>query len=319
MRRQELRKRPYIVFLIAAAMILCFSLCSCSEVKLKTSGDKDSLLQVEDAVCSSQEAVFMLMEEKALYEQSRNPADFWERQIGSETMSEYVKDVVADRLTRYTAAIVMSDRLAAYPTEDAKLAANEEAAAAWTKISGMYDVDAYGITAEDANELYYKKAVYEAVYTRITNDATMDITEDSTRVMKADYVVVPKGDGEEAAVQIYQSIKAGTGFADACAAAGYPLLTSQVIKRGELNSAVDSVAFALHDGELSEVIESKDGYYIIQCIDDNLLLESAANYNEILTRAKEEAFKEAYFEFSKNAKLAFDSSYWKKIDVGNIR
>lgn len=300
-------------------MLLCCILCACSEVKIKTSDNKDVLIQIEEGSCSRAEAVFMLMEEKARYEEGQNPEGFWDRKIGSETMNDYVKDVAIDRLTRYTAAEVLSDRLAAYPSEEAKNIAGEDAVTAWTKISGLYDVAAYGITADDVNELYYKKAVYDAVYTKITNDATVDITEDSTRVMEADYVVVPASDGEEAAEAIYQSLKEGTEFQEACAAAGYELLIGQKIKRGELNSAVDNIAFALNDGEMSEVIVSKEGFYIIHCIDDKLLIESAANYNEVMANAKEEAFKEAYYEFSKEARMSFDNGYWKKIKIDEIR
>lgn len=322
--QQTLRKTKFQVFkkvisLAGAGVLLCCFLCACSEVKIKTSEDKDILIQIEEGSCSRQEAVFMLMEEKARYEDGQNPDGLWERKIGSENMNDYVKDVVVDRLTRYTAAEVLSDRLAAYPSEDAKNLAGEEAVAAWTKISSLYDVAKYGITADSVNELYYKKAVYDAVYTKITTDATAEITEDSTRVMEADYVVVPVSDGEDAARAIYQSIKEGVEFSEACSQAGYALQTNQQIKRGELNSAVDNIAFALNDGEMSEVISSKEGFYIIHCIDDHLLVESAANYNEIITNAKEEAFKEAYYEFSKEAKMSFDRGYWKKIKIEEIR
>ena len=305
--------------MLLLALAVCFSLCACSEVKFSSPKEKDALLEIEGASCSRAEAVFMLMEEKAAYEDGQNPADLWSRPIGSENMSEYVKDLVADRLTRYTAAAVMSDRLGAYPTEEAKNAAGEEAVAAWTKISSLYDVDEYGITASDVNDLYYQKAVYDAVYDRITNDATADITEESTRVMEVDYVFIPKSDGDSVAEQIYQNVKDGTSFQDACSEAGYELFTDQIIRRGEMIEDFDNVAFALNDGEMSEVVESKDGSYIIHCVDDNLLVESAANYNEILTKAKEEAFKDAYYEFSKDAKISFDSSFWNKIDIGNIQ
>ena len=308
-----------VAAVFVSAILLCISLSACSEVKLKTSAVKDAFIQIEEASCSRAEAVFMLMEEKAVYEEGQNPSDFWERKIGTESMNDYVKDVVIDKLTRYTSAEVLSDRLGVYPSEDAKNKAGEDAVAAWTKISGLYNVDEYEITAADVNDLYLKKATYEAVYNKITTDATANITEDSTRVMLADYVVIPTSAGEETANKIYQSIKEGTEFKDACAAAGYEMLGEQKIKHGEMNTTVDNIAFALNDGEMSEVIDSKEGFYIMRCIDDKLLLESAANYNEVLANAKEDAFSTAYYDFSKESKMSFDKGYWKKIKISEIK
>jgi len=302
-RRKPKNRKIRIAALSIAAVLLCISLSACSEVKLKTSAVKDAFIQIEDATCSRAEAIFMLMEEKAVYEEGQNPADFWEREIGSENMNDYVKDVVVDKLTRYTAAEVLSDRLGVYPSEEAKNKAGEDAVTSWTKISGLYNVDEYEITAADVNDLYLKKATYDAVYNKITTDAVADITEDSTRVMLADYVVIPASAGEETAETIYKSIKEGAEFSDACSAAGYQMLAEQQIKRGEM----------------SEVIVSKEGYYIMRCIDDKLLLESAANYNEVMANAKEAAFRDTYYEFSKESKMSFDSGYWKKIKISEIK
>ena len=317
------RKQKSSILRVAAvcmiAILLCMSLAACSEVKLKTSAVKDFFIQIENASCSKAEAVFMLMEEKAVYEEGQNLDGFWEREIGTESMNDYVKDVVVDKLTRYTAAQVLSDQLGVYPSEEAKNKAGEDAVTAWTKISGLYNVAEYDITAADVNDLYLKKATYDAVYNKITTDATVDITEDSTRVLLADYVVIPTSAGEETANKIYESIKEGTEFKDACAAVGYEMLPEQKIKRGQMNSTVDNIIFALNDGEMSEVIISKEGYYIVRCIDDKLLLESAANYNEVLSNARETSFRDAYYKFSQESKMSIDKGFWKKIKIAEIK
>lgn len=311
------KKQTGVLFCLLLSAALLF--CGCSVVKLQTKEMKEQCIVVEEVSLSKAEAVFFLMEEKLVYEDGQDAAAFWQRSIGSESMSDYVKDVSAQQLIVYAAAAVMSDRLAAYPTEEEKKQAAEEAVAAWTKISGLFDTQAYGITAADVNDLYEKKAVYNAVYRKVTADATAEITEDSTRVIKANYVCVPQSAGEEAALSVYRHIGAGSPFADACADAGFSLLTAQVVKRGELNSAVEQVAFALQDGEISEVITGKDGYYIVECIDDHLLMESQANYNAVMTEAKEGAFADAYDAFSQDAALYFDQAFWKTIEMGNIK
>ena len=311
-------KKTYLL-LILTALLSVLLLSACTEVRLEGKGDKDYVLKIEDSGCTKAEAMYLLMEEKAIYEEGGSPEGFWDRNIGDETMSSYARDVVIDRLTRYTAAALMSDQLAAYPTDEEKNRAGEEAVASWTKISGLYNVDAFEITASDVNNLYYKKAVYDAVYKKITDEAAASVTTDSTRVMLADYVVIPPEIGEATATTILNTVRSGVEFSEAAAETGYQVLKSQVIKRGELNTVVDTIAFALVDGEMSEVIESKDGYYIIHCLDDNLIAESAANYNAILATTKEEAFNQAYYEFSKGAKMWTDSRFLENMDISSIQ
>lgn len=319
MYRSDQKKHYKFGFLFALVMLITLLLSACAEVRLGSADEKDLFLQIENASCTKKEAIYLLMEEKSAYEEGQTAEGFWNRPVGDISMGEYVKNVVKDKLTRYTAAEVMSDTLAAYPTEDAKNQAGEDAVASWTKISVLYDVDSYEITASDVNNLYYKKAVYDAVYNKITTDAVQGITEDSTRVMLADYVVIPQSAGEEVATQILNSVRNGEEFSKAADIAGYPIQKSQMIRRGELNSAVDTIAFALVDGEWSEVVESKDNFYIIHCLDDNLVAESAANLNEILANTKEKAFKEAYYSFSQDSKLWMDEKFFEQLDLDSIK
>lgn len=299
--------------------MLSLLLCGCMEVRLASPSAGDALIQIGETTCSRKEAIFMLLEEKAVYEDGQDPEELWKRKIGSVDMDAYVKDVVKEQLVRYTTTEDMSDGLAVYLTEEEKKAAGDAAVASWSKISGLFDTEEYEITASDASDLYYKRALYDAVYRKIAEDAAMEVTEDSTRVIEADYVLIPAGNGEEDAKAIYGAIREGADFAQACAESGYALLQNQVIRRGELPKDVDSIAFALRDGEFSEIIESKDGFFIFRCIDDQLLNESAANYNEVLSAATEEAFRTAYDEYAQNVKMVFDDNYWKRLRIGEMK
>ena len=117
---------------------------------------------------------------------------------------------------------------------------------------------------------------------------------------------------------MYNRIKSGESFENVCREAGYEPVMGQTMARGTMNSNFESVAFALVDGELSEVVESKDGYYLIQCVEDKMLEESAANYDETLMKAKNEKFDDYYINFAKDHKLGLDMSYWEKIKMTGL-
>ncbi len=305
----------------ALTAVLLFSalfISGCSEVRIASGIDKTYLLTVNNSVCTKKEAVFMLMEEKLLYDELRDD-DIWSRKIGSYTMSEYVKELIQERLIKYTCASSMSDAMSVYPSDEEKAYYAELAAKSWERVSAVFDVSEYDITKEDVEKLYRKEAIYSALLNNISENATEGITEESCRVIAVDYGVIPKDAGYDRADALRNEVKAGADLQEVINNEGYTFHKNEAVKRGDVNEAFDTVAFALYDGEMSEVVESREYYYIIRCIDDKLVEESMANYAEQVTGARENAFVNKYLEFAKTAKLSFDSAYWKDIKIGDIK
>ena len=266
------------LFLVAAF------LSGCSEIRIDTSTG-NALITVDKTELSKEEAIYRLLEQKIAYE-GDGTNEIWSRKIGSETMNDYVKEAVMDELTLYTASVVMADELGVYMTDEDKESASKNAEETYTKVSAASTNEKYPISLDAAKELYIKKATYEKVYEYVTRDVGNEITEDSTKVICIDYVVIPANNGQQKAKDIYSELMNKVPFEEACKAAGYTPQMNVVVYPKTMNPVFESVAFALTDGELSEVVESKDEYYIIHCIDDKLLEESSANYAKELTEAR---------------------------------
>ena len=306
-----------IIPVLACILLGAVILSGCSEIRIDTSSG-NAMITVDKTELSKEEAIYRLLEQKIAYE-GDGESEIWSRKIGSETMNDYVKEAVMDELTLYTASVVMADELGVYMTDEDKVSASKAAEETYTKVSAAVTNDKYPITLDAAKELYIKKATYEKVYDYVTKDVGNEITENSTKVICIDYVIIPAKDGLQAAKDIYSELMNKVPFDEACRAAGYTPQLNQVVYPKTMNTIFESVAFALTDGEYSEVVESKDEYYIIHCIDDKLLEESSANYAKELTEAKQETFQEYYLAFAPNHKLSVNTKFWNKIQLSDFK
>lgn len=313
------RQMKKIISLLLAAIMLCFALTACSnEIRIDTTMDKNILLNVGGTTCSTQEAIFRLFEERAQYEAIDNEL-LWKRDLGGETMADYIKSAVKYEMTRNTTCMLMADSLALYLNEDQETEAAMKAQEAYDKMSARFDLSKYNITLTDVQNLYYKEQVYQMLYEELSKDLSLEISESDTKVIQVSYVFIPGQENYEAAEALRAKINGGEGFEYSCEQAGYEPVLNKTIMRGDMPESFERVAYALIDGEMSEVVEDgKNGYYLILCIEDYLVAESTANKNKIISEAKKEVFDKEYAAFTAKKKLQFNSGVWDAIDVEGL-
>lgn len=292
---------------------MVLGLCSCTQIKLTSSLNDDTLAEIEGESVSSSEGIFRLMEVIESYGSSDEY--FFERSVGDLTMEEYLKDSVEEEMVTLLCCSFIADDLAVYLTDEEIEDAHAQAEDSYNEISLKYDVSAYDISLEDVETLYERQALYEKVYEELTGYVTMEISETDTKVIEVNFVLFPEGTDIETAEAFREEVKNGKDLSEACEEAGYTVYTNITLKKGDMVDAFENVAFALSDGELSECTETVDGIYLIECVEDYLEAESAANYNSVIAEAKDEVFEETYNEFTQTVELKFNTEFWDEIDV----
>lgn len=84
------------------------------------------------------------------------------------------------------------------------------------------------------------------------------------------------------------------------------------------DAAVMEKAMTMANGEISDVVEGEDGYYIIKMVDNN----SDDRYEEAVSDAIEEAenqrFDEEYLSIYENYEVKINSKEWNKVVLGNV-
>ena len=302
--------------LIVALLLLLFVLLlsGCTEIKMTHPLGSTTLLEINDTQCSMGTGVFALLEAKENYKDADDVL-LWSRNIGDTTLAEYLKDTVTDELLRYTAAQVMAQNLTVFIGEEDRDKAEADAETLFEVLNSRYNLARYNISWEDAVDLMIKRIYYNKVYDKLSENINMEISESDTKAIEISYVFIPITDGIEAAEKMRNEVKGGTAFEMVCTNYGYEPTLNLTVTKGDLPTVVEVKAFALRDNEVSEIIETRDGYYIIYCMEDYKVAESLANKNRIIADARKERFQEAYEEFAKTNKMRFNTSAWDEYDL----
>ena len=300
----------------ALAAFIILTLGGCGEIRLAEPMKENVVISINNEECTIGEAVFRLMEVKDQYDTEEEL--FWERSIGDITIDQYIKDGVLEEVKKYTASVLMAEEMALYLDEEDKAAAAAKAKEAYTEVGKKHDLSQYGITLETCVALYEKRALYDKVFDRLTENINLEISESDTKVIEINYVEIPLKMSMNTIEDIRYEIKSGTSFERACQAQGLePVLNKQLV-RGEMPTAFDNVAYMLTDGELSEVVETSSCNYLIQCIEDYLINESVANNNKVISEARQELFFNQYNALAGKVMLRFNEELWDSVDVRTI-
>ncbi|MCD8242115.1 MAG: peptidyl-prolyl cis-trans isomerase [Lachnospiraceae bacterium] len=85
------------------------------------------------------------------------------------------------------------------------------------------------------------------------------------------------------------------------------------IARGEMDEAYEEIAFALDNGEVSEVFASDDGYYILKCTSTYLEEESEENKEKVAQQQRTTRFQEIYSELMADTISEFQDALWENV------
>ena len=289
-------------------------LCGCTEIKVTNPLGPNVLVEINDTRCSVGTGVLRLLEAKEDYSSSDDQL-LWTRTLGNTTLSEYVKEAVTDELMRYTSSEAMAPDLTVYISEEDRAQVEIDAQALYSSLNSKYNLGRYSITMDDAVDLLLKRTYYNKVFDKLSEDINMEISEAETKAIEISYVFIPYEDGIEITEKLRDTVRGGESFAAVCQTMGYEPVLNETVTRGNMPAAFEEKAFVLRNNEVSEIVESRDGYYIIYCIEDYKVAESIANKNQILADAKKAHFEEAYQAFAASARMRFNTKEWEKYDI----
>lgn len=303
------------VFSYVVLGVLCLVLlCGCTEIKVTNPLGHNVLVEINETQCSVGTGILRLLEAREDYSSSDDQL-LWSRTLGNTTLSVYVKEAVTDELMRYTSAEAMAPDLTVYISEEDRAQVEIDAQALYTSLNSKYNLGRYSITMDDAVDLLLKRTYYNKVFDKLSEDINMEISEAETKAIEISYVFIPSEDGIEKAEKLRDTVRGGESFASVCETMGYDSVLNETVTRGNMPAAFEEKAFVLRDNEVSEIIESRDGYYIVYCIEDYKVAESIANKNRILADAKKAHFEAAYQEFASSARMRFNNKEWENYDI----
>lgn len=257
--------------------------------------------------------------------------EIWNTTVGDRTIDDCFKDSVLAKVSRIKVLNLMAEeeKISLSNDEKKKL---RKAAKAYMKTLEKEEKEMLSADEDIVYRMYYEYALAEKVYNTITGEVNMEISDDDARSITvmhiyiktyhedshgriADYSQSGKAEALERANELREEAVTGSDFESLCAMFNEEQESTHTYIRGEMPEAYEQVAFGLEQGEISDVIKTDDGYYIVKCISPYERKATENNKQAIINSAKNKAFEEKYEEFLSTLTGMLNEKAWNAMTI----
>lgn len=266
------------------------------------------------SVCTLPEAMIYVMDYKQQYENAYG-VEMWEHDFGGVTLEEYVKDTIIAQLASVKAVTLLAkeNNVTLSDAEKEKISqAAEEYYSALTDEQKKY----MKVEKSDVEDLYAAHVLSKKVYTEITKDVNTEVSDDEARIITIQQIRLDSLDNAES---VKARLDEGKDFGTVAAAYNRDSQTTVTLGRGEKEAAYEEAAFSLENDQISNVIETTDGYYILKCVNNFDRDATEANKITMVEKRRDEEFTEAYETLMADTPSEFNRQKWNKVHFARLQ
>lgn len=333
--------KKHLAKIIAMTSVAALILCSCSiggkKLYFSTGLSKDELFKIDGSSFNVSEAMLYLTTEKNLYEGSYG-SDIWDKDIGGVTLEEYVKENIKKHLAEIKTLNLLAKDKKVKLTDD-EIAKAQTAAQNYYNALSEKEIEYMNLSIKNVEKAYKEYMLADKVYIELTKDINPEISDAEAKVIKVasiyaktytidaegnriEYTDEEKAKSKKSIQDLSDEIKNGEDFMTLAANNTDADKVEYQFGKGDMIEEFENVAYSLKADEVSEVIETGDGYYLIKCISDYMENETAARKEKMIQQAKEEYFNSIYTPFIDTLSSEFNDDVWEKItfkDMSDIK
>lgn len=327
-----MRKRIFDRFKILISVFLCVLLMTaCDRTVVVTGGFAEGeVFRINTLSCSRSEMNIYLINMANAYEATFGE-QIWTTSAGNTTIEDAFKETVLAKVTRIKVLNLMAKEEKISLSGDEKKSL-KKAAKAYMKTLSKNEKAELGADEDLVFQMYSEYALAEKVYNSIVDEVNFEISDDDARSITVeqifiktyhedthgrltDYSDAAKAEAKERALAIREKAVTESDFESLCALYNEEDESTHTYRRGEMPETYEDVAFALEEGEISYVITTDDGYYIVKCISTYERKATNENKEAIINEAKRKAFEEKYNEFLPNVIANINEKEWENIKI----
>lgn len=319
--------------LVGLMVILCAgSLTGCqrdTKLVFTTGLSGNELFKIGTSTCTTPEIMIYLTTFYNQYSDTYGQ-EMWHYDFGGVSLEEHVKDVVLSKMAQIKIMNLMAkDRgIMLDAQEEQKV---KDAAAHYHENLGKELKSKEGISLKVAETVYGEYALANKVYDSITESADMEISDDEARTVTVQVIYlknwklknnektvlseVEKKQVLANAGNILNRIESGEDFEMLAAQFSDDNQLVKNYARGVADAALEEVLFSMDEGDVSDVIETDEGYYIVKCISTMDYKATQDNKLVLAEQRKKEAFSQAYTEIATNTHSQFRDKHWEELTL----
>ena len=311
-----MKKTGYRLASVALAVALAIGSSGCrigdEEVMISRGMAKGEVFLIDGEACTLPMMKLLLMNNMNLHGESYGINLLTNEDLKvQKKFEQYVKKISMDEITRvYSMAALAGARGVSLTDAQKELAqwAGEDCFQSLTEEEVAY----LDITQEEVQSIYEKYALAELLYESLVQDVNEEVSDDEARIMEVRQIYTSS---EEQACKALAELSEETEFSTVAANYNEADEIKLTLQRGMLPEEAETIVFSMEDGEVSDLIQTDEGYYIFYC--DNKFDEekTQAHKKDIVEQRKQEAFHSVYDPFLETIHSKLNESVWKSISI----
>ena len=331
MRNRNRRMAAALLTVLLLLLSGCMDSLKGSKVVLTTGFEKNEVFRIEDMSCTLPEAMVYLINTKNRYE-SVYGREIWNVSLDGVTLEENIKETVLAQLAQQKTMNLLARQNGVALSEEEEARATQAAETYFQSLSEE-EKSALQITVKDVEELYREYALARKVYQYIIKDINPEISDDEARTITVQYIYfrtcVLDGTGkkieysEEEKQEIlrkaeevrFQLKNEEADFEELILKYSDSEEGTCSFGKGEKDQAFEDAAFNLETDEISDIVETPDGYYLIKCISTFNRTETDANKVKIVEKRREEVFGQEYEDFVAALTRNINEDLWQSVSL----
>lgn len=331
MRNRNRRMAAALLTVLLLLLSGCMDSLKGSKVVLTTGFEKNEVFRIEDMSCTLPEAMVYLINTKNRYE-SVYGREIWNVSLDGVTLEENIKETVLAQLAQQKTMNLLARQngVALSEEEEARVM---QAAETYFQSLSEEEKSALQITVKDVEELYREYALARKVYQYIIKDINPEISDDEARTITVQYIYfrtcILDGTGkkieysEEEKQEIlrkaeevrFQLKNEEADFEELILKYSDSEEGTCSFGKGEKDQAFEDAAFNLETDEISDIVETPEGYYLIKCISTFNRTETDANKVKIVEKRREEVFGQEYEDFVAALTRNLNEDLWQSVSL----
>lgn len=224
---------------------------------------------------------------------------------------QYIKKTSMDEITRVYSMVALANAQGVTLTDEQKELAQWAGEDCFQSLTDE-EVSYLSVTQEQVQDIYEKYALADKLYQVLVQDVNEEVSDDEARVMEIRQIYTTN---EEQAREAVADLKEEMEFSTVAANYNEADEIMLTLQRGMLPQEAEAVAFSMENGEISDLVETDQGYYIFYC--DNKFDEEQTQIHkqDIVEQRKQEAFHTVYDPFVETISSKLNESVWADISI----
>lgn len=320
-----------IMVLLTGCSKINFDKDTNTKVVLTTGFEKDEVFRIEKTSCMLPEVMVYLTNTKNQYENAFGK-EIWDTTYEGKTLEDNIKETVLARLARVKALNMLAAEHNVVLTEEENLKINKAAEEYFNSLS-KEDINKLAIDKDTIKKMYEEYTLANSVYEYVIVDINPEISDDEARTITVQSVLIKtysidengnrkeysdtaKQEAYQKATEALERLNAGEEFINIVSEYNEGDNTTYSFGKDVMESVIEETAFNLGTDEISDIIETSQGYQIIKCVSTFNRDETDRNKIKILEQRRKAAFDKEYSGYVEGLTKNLNDKLWNGINFG---